>query len=124
MNNDNARTATTVKELAIAHYERMIAAVEENKDGQILGDYPTQDRLHTLIGESWGGIDCPYCTEYLKTMSDDICCDFCPLQGEPDPDFEYDLCCDGRWVTLSSSRTWDEWVFNAKNVLAYIKEVG
>jgi hypothetical protein len=112
----------------IAHYERMIAWAEKQKKR----DEAVREVMEEDLGESWGGVSCPFCeqadTDYDSmdisslSMDDDeylAVCFFCPLGLASSID-----CCGGLWFDLNHTITWGAWLKQARKVLEYIKKYG
>jgi len=100
----------TIKQKALAHYDRMIRwASKQNPRGKVFSDI-----MKDAIGEIWSSMDCSYCNKY-----GDNDCEKCPLSNEKNG-----LCCDGLYRKMFFSKSWKTWIKRAKEVRKYIKENG
>jgi len=116
---------SNLKKEALAHYNRMIKwAKEQNKL-----DQPSSTLMLTMLEENWQGAFCKYCTTFREQNAAFIfnCCEhneygICPLNINTEKTSTY--CCDGLWIKMAKSETWEEWIVNAKLVKNYIKENG
>ena len=98
---------------ALTHYNKMKAyALTQPPD-----DKPSAANMRDAIDENWGAKDCPYC----NTRNEDTkYCQLAPLNFCNDGS----NCCDGAWVKLSRSETWEEWLEHADKVIDYIEKHG
>ena len=95
-----------IQEQALAHYDRMIAWVENLNQKDELADYKI---MFQAISEAWFSKSCPYCQKYPNCFS-------CPLSNNSE------VCCSGLWLKMYDAITWGEWLEYAKLVREYIKE--
>ncbi len=99
-----------IKRKTIAHYNKMIKwAKKQNPE-----ESTSKELMYVEIKQNWTGLSCFYCSAYYGI--NDKCFGRCPLSTNED-----DYCCDHLWETMDRSRTWREWIENAKKVLDYIK---
>jgi hypothetical protein len=97
--------------LTTKHYDRMISYVEKMNEYELKTFANTRDMLN-IINESWSGEYCPMCDKFNHNG-----CIECPLDIE-------DYHCDngnGPWMTMHESKTWEEWLVNAKKMREIIK---
>ena len=105
----------TLKQKALAHYDRMIEWAEK----QPKRNKRDSGVMYASIREDWGGTCCPYCQ---KMYEEELDCSFCRLRDE-----NYDEahpCCGGKWIHMASSATWGTWVKRARKVREYIEKHG
>lgn len=109
-----------IKKKAIDHYDRMIGwAAEQDPDESISGERGFVG-MRISLGEVWEAQDCIYCVTFRCCNRTDII-----TQKTPCPLYKkYFGCCAGLWSKLNNSKTWAEWIENAKVVKQYIKENG
>ena len=113
----------TMKEKSLAKYDKKIAWAK----GQKQSAFPCEDDMEEAIGLSWRSKDCPYCGKFFDSRE----CFECPLNPlqhnknyAMNSDASSRICCNGLWMNMASSKTWEEWVENARKVRAYIEEHG
>jgi len=97
---------------AIAHWERMIRwAKKQNKK-----EFPSLFSMSNDIKEAWKGKDCELCKQFQNKADG---CSNCPLYKK------YNNCntVHNLWFAVSFSRTWKEWVKNAKKFLKQIESL-
>jgi hypothetical protein len=91
----------------VAHWEKMIAWAEKQPKHFYCDAYEMLEKL----GETWGSEYCEYCKTYIY-------CFECPLGKDYScglPESLYDK--------VSESKTWGEWVENARKFLVILKKV-
>jgi len=105
------------KTKALKHYDRMIKWAEKQKPRERLSfNFKGYHRMQKELGEHWGGVYCPYCTNLKETGNR-----LCPLTKNNCFGFN---CCEGLWGKMRGSKTWGTWVKRAKLVREYIRENG
>jgi len=102
------RVEDPVKTLTLKKYALKIAwANLQDPNG-----FVSEDKMKEAIGMGWYSEDCPYCAKYI------ISCRYrCPL-------YKNDSCCNRFWWSMNISKTWGEWIINARKLVKYIKENG
>lgn len=99
---------------ALAHYDKMITWVEaQNPRGEV-----SNYEMELGINEGWYDNNCSYCAKYEKG------CAGCELLGNDISSIYGEVCCDGLWEKMSTSKTWRGWLKYAKQVRAYIENNG
>ena len=101
----------TLKQKALAHYDRMIAWAEKQPTKSYVDPY----EMESSIGEHYDGEYCAYCRKH-------ILCSTCDLYAKSKKYGEH--CCGGRWISMSISKTWSTWVKRARRVREYIEKHG
>lgn len=104
----------------ILHYCRMYVWIMK----QDLSEKPDKDKMRYETQENWFGSYCPYCKVHdnKTSRSQTKGCIGCPLTILG---YEYSRnCCYGYWADMSSSKTWEEFIFNMFRVVNYIRENG
>jgi hypothetical protein len=100
---------------AIIHYKNMIVySMRRNPDDQYL-----QLKMLKDIDEYPMSSFCSYCKIYYWEKHN---CGKCPLYVTNPLLFE--KCCNGLWMRMQNSRTWEEFTINALRVLEYIITYG
>ena len=100
---------TKAVEESIAHWKRMIAWVEkQNPD-----DPSYYNKMFTELDEKWHSENCPLCNLFGKGCSE------CPLARK------YHRCgiSPNIWIKVSRSKTWGEWLTNAKEMLKQLESL-
>jgi len=104
----------TLKQKALAHYDRMIEWADKQPKRNRCSDVYMYDK----ILEYWGGECCPYCQ---KISEQDLNCSYCRLHADND---DYKSCCNGTWDHMDRANTWGTWVKRARKVREYIEKNG
>jgi len=97
----------------IERYSKMIYLVEEElkNTGRVYQLKPYIRGLSSVIPGSfcdlYSGLDCSYKNKAGNKI-------FCPLDEKG--------CCNGLWVKMVKSLTWEDWLQNAKELREYIKK--
>jgi hypothetical protein len=88
-------------EKSIKHWEEMIAwAKEQDKAAEV-----NEDKMERKICQCWHG----------------NCCSLCSLHRDNCKKCILDYCEDHGWREVALSKTWGEWVINAKKFLEYMR---
>lgn len=111
----------TIKQRAIAHYERMIKFAMVCKES---GERFPKSSVHFFmdnIDECWHGDYCSYCIKYYyeKPNNYKLFCGGCPLNPDESKDPEY--CCGRLWNRISIAATWDTLIKALTDVKNYIE---
>jgi hypothetical protein len=108
----------TLKQKALAHYDRMIAWAEKQPK-KVIAD---ANVMLEKLGESWHGEFCIYC----KSREDQ--CFGCLLNPIitrfASREFGQVMCCGGLWREMQVLCTWGTWVKRARAVREYIEQHG
>jgi hypothetical protein len=117
-----------LKKETLAHYDRMITWAKKQNEL----DQPNDKLMLSLLNETWKGFFCKYCI-YYSGFFDEQNTSFCknntygncPLNPNKANFKKTSMyCCNGLWSKMNRSKTWEEWIVNAKLVKKYIKENG
>jgi len=98
----------TLKQKALAHYDRMIEWAEKQPKKM----HVYRDVMYMAICEDFSGHYCAYCQN-----NESIACDECKLLSD-------DGCCGGLYRIMDKAQTWSTWVKRARKVREYIEKHG
>lgn len=99
---------------SIAHWERMISWVKQQNPLEQINPYIMKDKL----GELWDEENCALC-KYSTDEKGKVNCAMCPLAKN----LVYCNTPDSLWTKIHFSSNWSEWVENAEEMLAILKEL-
>ena len=103
----------TLKQKALAHYDRMIAWAEKQPKRKMADGWGA---MLLEIGENYYGKYCVYCRKHFRKSKCSLGSDVTCQSG--------DACCGGLWVEMYCSLTWGTWVKRARKVREYIEKNG
>lgn len=102
-----------IKQETLDHLDRMIKRAMTKSKNKKMSMCVMQSELENILG-----IYCLYCTEYKKEEN-------CPLNYLDGVCLYYgcenNACCDGLWLDMYNSKTWREFINNAKKVRYFIE---
>ncbi|MFA5377412.1 MAG: hypothetical protein WC455_16795 [Dehalococcoidia bacterium] len=102
----------TLKQKALAHYDRMIAWAEKQPETRC----QDIEEMEDAIGENYDADYCVYCQSCENT------CHVCKLYGKSKRYGHH--CCGNLWPAMSNTKTWGTWVKRARRVREYIEKHG